>query len=463
MSHTTARNHAVVIGASIAGLLAARVLSEHYARVTIVERDVIGEDDLHRRGVPQGRQPHALLSRGMRILEDLHPGLGDDLRREGALTGDMTGASRLSAGGEYLAAYESGLPLLYASRVLIERCLRRRTLALPNVTLLGGVAVRAFTTTPDRTEVTGLTYEREDGARADLPADLVLDASGRGSRTPAWLEALGYARAQESRIDVNVAYTSRIYRRHPEHLGGTLLLGTVPQQPMERRVAICTALEGDRWHFALAGWFGEHAPADEEGFLEFARGVGNDDIPAFLETLEPLTDFTVHRYPASVRRHYERARLPLRLLVLGDAMCSFNPTYGQGMTVAALEAEALRAVLRRTRDAASLQRAYFRAAAKALDLAWSLVSGGDGSYPEVDLRQPLAARITGRYFSLVQRALKHDGRVLSEFMQVVHMVRSPLTLFEPSFVIRVLRAVRREKPATRARPSIGAGQASATD
>jgi 2-polyprenyl-6-methoxyphenol hydroxylase-like FAD-dependent oxidoreductase len=449
--NTNARQHAIVIGASIAGLLAARVLADHFAQVTLLERDQLPDGPGTRKGVPQGTQPHALLLRGKQNLEGLFPGLQDELLRAGALMGDMTGNGRIASGSTYLARYDSGLPLLYASRPLIERVVRGRTLALPNVRVQQGVAVQGLLTTPDRARVVGVHLKDARGEPEVLHADLVMDASGRGTRTPAWLESLGYDRPPESRLQVNVTYTSRLYHRKPEHRGGDLMFGTFPDQPKDRQVAAFLAVEGDRWHVMYAGWHGVQAPADDQGFLAFARNFEHPEIHEFLSTLEPASDFAVHKYPANARRHFERlGRFPDGLLVIGDALCSFNPTYGQGITVSTLEALALQGALKATTDSTQLRRRYFRAASKAIDLPWSMVTGGDGSYPESQWKQPLAARLTGRYFNLAQRAAVHDGVVLSTFFQVQHMVKPPTAFFAPAFVLRVLRAARMNRPAPNA-------------
>ncbi len=428
-----------MVGASIAGLLAARVLADTYDHVTLVERDDLEGDPGTRRGVPHARQPHALLSRGLSVMQQLYPDVLADFRHAGALTGDMTDASRLALGRDRLTRYKSGLTILFASRALIEQCLRRRTLALPNVTLLDHVRFRGHHLDHARLRVVGIEIERPQQETDVLTADLVVDATGRGSTTPAWLERHWGERPKETRIDIKVTYTSRFYRRLPQHLGGDLGLGSLPQQPQERRTAACTAVEGDRWHFGLAGSLGDHAPPTDAGFLAFARSLNYPDVAEFLATLEPVSDFEVHKYPASVRRHYERMRLPVGLLVIGDALCSFNPTYGQGMTVAALEAQVLSDALEHTTTAEQLQRRYFRNAARVVALPWSMVSGGDGSYPELRQHQTITSRLATRYFNLIQHAMKHDGVVLATFFAVMHMALPPSALFKPTFVLRLLR------------------------
>lgn len=428
------RTHAVVIGASMAGLLAARVLSEQYAQVTLLDRDPL-TPHAPRRGVPQSQQPHALLLRGKQILEELYPGLERELLESGALIGDITGDTRLVTGTRNLAKTASGVSLLFASRHLIETQVRARTLALPNVQLRGAVTVRGL-------KISG--GDRVRGVQLDdgvLDADLVVDASGRGSRTPTWLQEMGFTPPTESRLQVNVTYTSRLYHRRPEHLDGDLMLLTFPEQPKDRRVVGCFAVEGDRWHVMLTGWHGEQAPMDDAGFLEFARGFEHPDIHPLLASLEPAGPATMLKYPANSRRHYERLkRFPEGLLVIGDALCSFNPTYGQGMTVAALEALALRTALKG--HGAPLWQRYFRLARPVIDVPWNMVTGGDSSYPESQWKQPMAARMIGQYFRLIQRAAQTDPVVMLAFMQVAHMVQPPTLFFTPGFMWRVRRALR---------------------
>jgi len=342
--------------------------------------------------------------------------------------------------GGYKIRFYSGIAIIFMSRALLECFVRRRVLAIKNVTSLQQYDVDTLIASPDYTRITGVKVRRQAEASSEesLHADLVVDATGRGSKSPKWLEALGYAKPARSVIKIDVGYTTRIYRQHAEVLSNARAILTMPAPPGGKRAGVLFPLEGGRWIVTLAGWLGDYAPDDEQGFLEYAKSLPNQDIYKVISRIEPLTGFATHRLPSNLRHHYEKmTRFPEGYLVIGDAICSFNPVYGQGMSVSTMEAEVLNRYLKEAGSRNSLRglaRDFFRSAAKAIENPWTLAAGEDFRFPGVEGPKPLGTDLINRYISQVHKSTLHDREATRAFFQVMTLTHSPKTLFRPSIV-----------------------------
>lgn len=429
---------ALVIGASMAGLLAARVVSAHFDRVTVLERDEVGDRPESRKGQPQTRHLHVLLAQGLRVFERLFPTLRADLLAGGAILGDMGADIRWHAFGGYRRQFESGMIGIMMTRPFLEHCVRRCVMSIPNVTIRGGADVEEPVTTPDRRRVTGL---RLKGGEV-LEADLVVDTSGRGSATPRWLEALGYEKPPESAVTVNMGYSTRSFRRSPGDLDGAKLVLIAPDFPTLKRAGNILPVEGDRWMVTLTGWGKDYPPPDGDGFLEFTKSLPAPDLYNIIKRVEPLTDVVQHRLPSNLRRHYERlSRFPERHLVLGDAICSFNPVYAQGMTSSAMQAAALEDALEHGANGLDGVRArYFPQVAKVVDMAWQLAVAEDFRSPDTTGPRPPGLALVNRYVTRVHRATHTDTDVYRTFLDVMNLVEPASALMRPGMIWRVLRA-----------------------
>ena len=441
MSDTRA-GHAVVIGASMAGLLSARVLSDYFERVTLLERDEVRDEPVPRKGQPHARHLHSLLAQGLAVCERFFPTLRDDLCAGGAILGDMGADIRWHAYGGYRRQFPSGMTGVLMTRAFLEQCVRRRVMGLPNVTVRGGTAVEEPVATADRRRIVGLRLKPSDGASAEVvEADFVVDAAGRGSAAPKWAEALGYARPQESAVTVNMGYSTRIFKRRPGDLEGAKLVLISPRFPGIRRSGYMFPVEGDRWVATLGGWGGEYPPSDDAGFLEFARGLAAPDVHELLQRVEPVSDIVQHRLPSNLRRHYERlGDWPERYLVLGDGISSFNPVYAQGMTSAAMQADVLDALLATGGGLDGLWRPYYRRAAKVVDMAWRLAVGEDFRCPTTSGPKPAGTTLVNHYVARMHRATHVDPVVYRAFLDVMNLKRPATQLLAPGIVWRVMRA-----------------------
>jgi 2-polyprenyl-6-methoxyphenol hydroxylase-like FAD-dependent oxidoreductase len=443
-----AGTHGVVIGGSIAGLLAARVLAGHVDRVTLVERDALPEGAEHRKGVPQGRQVHALLDRGRQVIDRLFPGYSADLAAAGAVPVRVPAEMALLTPFGWLDRRALGWEMLSASRPVFEAIVRRRLRELPNVTVL------------ERHEATGLqtlrregvvdcvrVREVETGREQLLGADLVVDAAGRGSRTPHWLAELRFPAPEQTKIDPNIAYASRIYRIPDGFDADWKCVMLSSQPPSMPRTGFLFPIEGGQWLVSLMGAAGQHPPIDENGFAEFARSLRDPVIADAISRAEPVTPIRSHRGTTNQQWHFEKmSRWPQRYIVIGDAVCAFNPIYGQGMSVAAIGAETLDECLRlhRTRhpegDLDGVAARFQRQLARRNADPWMLSTGEDLRFPTTTGAERSArTRAMHRYLDRVVTAATRDPEVADAYVRALGMTARPTVLFGPHALAAAVR------------------------
>lgn len=443
MTHAD-RNTAVVLGASMGGLLAARVLADFYQRVTVVERDVLPDVPVNRRGVPQGRHPHALLGKAVEIIGNLFPGIFDQLIADGAIRWDDGDMSRFwSKFAGHLMVRSSipdpaSLTDYHLSRPLLEHAVRRAVRKIPNIEFLEEHDFVGLTADTNRARITGARVQKHGGTdETVIAANLVVDVTGRGSRAPVFLEELGYRRPREDEIEVRIAYATvpvRISR-------GTLHELVVTNYPIPSRPTMFAmfACENDMYLVLGGGVGGQDPPADVTELLDLAATLAPSNVTAALQSAEILGDLAQYRIPSNRWRRYDKlARLPAGLLVFADAICSFNPIYGQGMTVAALEAEVLRDCLRA--GDRNLPRRFHGKSAKQIRVAWRTAVGSDLMLPQVPGRRPLFVRVMNSYMDRVLTAAETDPLVAQQFFRVVQMLDGPSALIRPHTVRCITKA-----------------------
>jgi 2-polyprenyl-6-methoxyphenol hydroxylase-like FAD-dependent oxidoreductase len=405
------------------------MLADHYQRVTIIERDELPAQAEPRRGVPHGRHAHGLLARGREALEQMFPGLTRELVAAGAVPIDTLADSRWHSHGVYLASAQSGQRSILLSRPMLEAHVRRRLIAH------GGVCVRERSLVQRLTTHGNCVTGVQAASGEKLTADLVVDASGRHSHSVQWLESLGYEPPVEEAFGVRISYTTQVLRRRPEHLRGKAI-ALIGAQPPAWRFGVAVAMEHDRWIVTQGGYFDDRPGDVENGFLQFARTLAAPDIAEVLAAAEPLTKPISFVFPASRRRRYERLnRFPDGYLVFADALCSFNPIYGQGMTTAALEGLALGECL--SQGKAGLARRFFGKAAPIIDIPWRIAAGSDLRHPRLANLQTPMDRFMNWYIAKVLLAAAHDAWVGQAFLRVTNLMDSPAKLFAPMTMARV--------------------------
>ncbi|AUV83611.1 oxidoreductase [Salinigranum rubrum] len=430
-------DHAVVVGAGMAGLFAARVLADAFESVTVLDRDSLPDEPTARRGVPQGPHPHALLEAGRATMADLLPGCVEDVVAGGGVVTDFTRGVDFYNEGDFLAEGPVSMETVSATRPLFEHVVRRHVAAHDGVSLRTNCLCTEYCLDDAGTTVEGVVVRSNTGSE-ELPADLVVDASGRTSRTPAWLETHGYAPPSVDEVTIDVAYSTAFLDRP----AGDTRTYLVPPSAPRTRGGMAAPVDGDRWIVNLSGVHGETPPTDREGFAGYAARLPVPELARLVDEHEWTTE-GVHsyRFPSNRRHRYETLdRFPEGLLVVGDAVASFNPVYAQGMSVAALEALVLHHAL--ASDSTNLPGRFFDRAASVVDIAWSLAVGADFGFPETRGQKPRGTAFFNWYLGRLLRHAHTDGRLTDAFVRVLTMERPPTSLLRPRIAWRVLRPTR---------------------
>lgn len=439
-----AGGRAVVVGGSMAGLCAARVLAPLFDRVTVIERDAMPAGIEDRPGIPQGRHVHALLARGLRELDELFPGFEARLRASGAVDIDFGLDFVALRPFGWAPRVSLGLQLLFASRALFEGTLRGLFRELPNVELVERTSAVGLVVSDRERRVTGVRISSSDPARGDeLDADLVVDASGRGSKAPDWLREIGLEPPAETIVDSLAGYSTRWFAApDPSRWPAAWWWKGIwldPKIPEDLRAAVLFPVEGNRWIVTIGGLGGNYPPTDEEGFMAELRKLRSPILANAVELATPISPVYGNRQMANRVRHYERWRGDLAgFVAVADSACAFNPVYGQGMTASAICARVLEDGIRRHgAGAPDLARHFFRAQARAQREFWDLATGADFMVPQTLGTPPFSSRLFVPYFKALLETAMDDMVVLTRFVEVLNMIRPASSLLAPSTIARV--------------------------
>ncbi|MGN9790078.1 FAD-dependent oxidoreductase [Streptomyces sp. OZ13] len=440
----TSRNkprRAVVIGGGLAGMLTAGVLREYAEEVTVVERDVLPEGPLPRRSLPQAHHAHLLWSGGARAIESLLPGTTDRWLAAGARRIPLpTGLVSMSAQGWFRRFPEMQF-LIACSRDLLDWVVRDQVLTSPRVTVLRRTELLGLEGAAGR--VTGVRVRGEETGERVLPADLVVDASGRGSRAPEWLKALGVGEVREEKVDSGLAYASRIFRAPAGSEEYPVVnVQADAREPRPGCTATIVPVEGGRWLVTLSGTRGGQPTNAADEFEDFARSVRHPVVAELIAHAEPLTDVVVSRSTVNRRRYYEKLRdWPEGFVAVGDSVATYNPVYGHGMSVAAQGVLALRRALAlHGMGSPGLARRVQRSLAGPVGTAWDLATGQDILYPGAIGKDPgAAAKVLRHYVDRLMLTATGRPLVAKALFDVMTLSAPTGSLLKPEIALAVLR------------------------
>ncbi|WP_036479839.1 NAD(P)/FAD-dependent oxidoreductase [Myxosarcina sp. GI1] len=444
-------HRAIVIGGSVAGMLAARILIDYFAEVIIVERDTLPTEPKLRQGVPQSAQPHILLTKGYRILLEL---LGEDFNIEliqrGALTIDW--AKEFYSYGEagWLAntSKPSDLISITCSRPLLEWAIARQIKKNNRIKFWEQHRVTELIYHRQEHRVRGITASSlSNKEEKKLTADLIVDCSGRNSKAPQWLKNIGITAPPETTVNPHLGYATRRYKE-PEGFQlpwKVMLINHAP--PEHTRLGYLARIERGEWIATLGGYEADFPPIDEPGFLDFARSLRHASIYETITQAEPISPIYAYRATTNRLRHYEKIELPYGFIVLGDAVCSLCPVYGQGMTVSALAVLTLQKWLNRTRKSFLLSKlssaSFQQDLAKSNSPHWNLAIAQDSRFLKTKgrVKPTLLNSLLQPYLQRLQKQATYDPEVYVSFMEIAHSLKSPLSFFSPQLLWRVFTKI----------------------
>lgn len=435
------QKHAVVIGGSIAGLLAARVLSAAFEQVTIVERDELPAIAAERKGVPQSPQPHILLTKGYRILKELFPGIEHELLADGAIPVDWGTDFHYFAFGGWLAAApeESELTSVSCTRPLLEAAVRRRVQGISNVQMLSPYRVRSLT--GDAHAVTGVSMAHTHDRQTEkaLTADLVIDASGRSTNASDWLAAIGQQPPAIDTVNAGLGYATRRYQLPPDWSADwkVMLIGHEP--PDNSRLGYLAQVENNELIATLGGYENQYPPLEEDAFLAFAQQLSDPSFYKAIASLTPTTPIKAYRSTANKRRRYDQLEhMPTGFIAIGDAVCALCPAYGQGLTTSGQSAVVLQDWLSQNELTHTL--AFQKKLEKAIKPSYDVAAGSDSGFVSTKGRIPKGrvAKVMNSYMRRLFTIAHTDGELNLSLIKIAHMIDSPIKLFHPKILLKMI-------------------------
>jgi 2-polyprenyl-6-methoxyphenol hydroxylase-like FAD-dependent oxidoreductase len=434
---------AVVIGAGMAGMPAARVLSDYFDRVVVLEVDPLPSDPRPRAGTPQSKHVHVLLAGGLQALESLFPGIGQALAGAGAqllrVAVDMLWER---PGYESYPRRDLGFTTYNMTRPLLESVVREKFAAIGNITVQERCRAQHLVTSDDGMTAKGVRCLYADGKKEEIQADLVIDASGNGQLTLDLLAARGLPAPEETTVGVDMGYSSTIFEIPDDAPSDWRAVNTLPAPPHNRRGALLSQVEGNRWLVSLGGNHDVKPPEDEAGFLEFAQQLRTQTIYNAVKKAKRCAPIARYGLKASRWRHFEKLeRFPAGLVPFGDSICRFNPVYGQGMSVAAKEASLLRSLLETAtaegKGLGSLATDFLIQAQPIIDAPWAAAVVPDFLDPLTEGERPADLANALKFGAALVKTAYEDAAIHKLMSEVQHLLKPRNVLREPAVVEQV--------------------------
>lgn len=439
---------AIVIGYSMAGKLAAQVLSNFFDEVVVIEKDSKPESPSVRKGVPQSAHPHVLLRKGAELLEQLFPGILDELIHNGSVVFDFMKDVHWEHHGRKKVQAEGDFRQLCQSRPFLEWFIQKRQEQLPNVHVLYKAKADDFLWDQEGKAVIGLLLKKSDSQSSEeLYSELVIDATGPAAFFKEAFKKCSNPVPKEETIHIQLSYTSQKIKWQQSNCDSWRALLLYPQPPQIQRGGVLYPIEMGEWMVSLFGYGEDEAPLNEEGFKGFAKSLPNQELFNALVQAQPVSELQRYRVSSQYRRRFDQMnRPPGGIIVIGDALCRFDPVFGQGMTASALSAVALQKVLETSNlnamGSSLFSKKVYKKIMASLAPLWLMVISEDFMYRNTQGKRPFGLSVLQGYMKAIYRLTESDASVYQTFSRVLHLLDSPFKLFHPRILVKVL-AVRR--------------------
>ena len=425
---------AIVIGGSIAGLLAARILSDHFEEVVLIEKDRFSEDGKVRNGTPQANHIHLLLARGKEILLDYFPDLEREMIESGANKIDFLNDGKFYLPSGWAQRFESGVITFTCTRTLLENSIRHQVQKISKIKIQDGTVIASYVLEgTDRISLKTMANEA-------IHADLIVDCTGRNTMTPDWLEDIGYPKLAETKVDSYVGYATRRYIP-PKNIQRDWKMLSILSNPITNpRLGAIYPIEDGKWLVFLSGIGKVYPPTEEDGYLEFAKSLESDELYDAMKDAIPDSEIYGYRVKGSRRYHYESmSRWPDNFIVLGDAVAVFNPFYGQGITSAALGVKVLDGMLGKQGLDKSFTKKFQKRLAKAVSLPWILGTSEDLRWPTTVGKKPnMMTKLVQNHAQRVLLLGPKSKLATESFLRMMHMISSPAIIFHPIILLQMV-------------------------